>query len=310
MKKLVGLSLLVALSALGCATRVNPGYMGIKVNYSGTYRGVQDVPIVTGWVPYMPGFSTVLEFPTFVQTGKWEGAESISFNSKEDLVITVAISVSYQIHQDKVPAFYIKFRTDRLEDFTHNFFHNVTRDVFNEVGGTYSVEGLMGPEKEKFLKEVRLRVNAFMSDFGVEVVQLGFIGSPTAPPQVMEQLNAKVAATQAAMKAENQVRQAKAEAQSKIAAAQGSAQAAIEAARGEAQANIERANGQAKANDVIARSITQNVIAWRRLQLQGEWIDAWKAGGANVPTMMAGAGPGFIMDLRSFQEAAAKPKGQ
>ena len=271
----------------GCATRVSPGYAGIKINYSGTYRGVQDIPVVTGWQWYTPFFSTVLEYPTFVQTAKWEGPESITFNSKEDLGVTAAISVSYQIEHSKVPAFYVKFRSDNLENFSHGFFHNVTRDMFNEVGGQFSIEGLMGPEKERFLKEVRDRVNKFMVDFGVNVVQLGFIGSPQPPKQVLEQLNAKVAATQAAMRAENEVRQSKAEAQ-KI----------VIKAKADADAAITRAEGQAQANERLARSISANVIEWQRLQLQGKWIEAWKG---NVPQVTT-SGAGMLLDLRGLEK--------
>jgi regulator of protease activity HflC (stomatin/prohibitin superfamily) len=281
---------------------VSPGYAGIKINYSGTYRGVQDIPVVTGWQWYTPFFSTVLEYPTFVQTAKWEGPESITFNSKEDLGVTAAISVSYQIEHSKVPAFYVKFRSDDLKTFSHGFFHNVTRDMFNEVGGQFSIEGLMGPEKEHFLTEVRTRLNKYMKDFGVEVVQLGFIGSPQPPQQVLDQLNAKVAATQAAMKAENEVRETRATAQKTVINAEALANAQVANAKGEAEAAIERARGQAQANETIARSITPNVIEWQRLQLQGKWIEAWQG---NVP-QVAGSGSGMLLDLRGMATPAAK----
>lgn len=276
---------------------MSPGYAGIKINYSGTYRGVQDIPVVTGWQWYTPFFSTVLEYPTFVQTAKWEGPESITFNSKEDLGVTAAISVSYQIEHSKVPAFYVKFRSDNLENFSHGFFHNVTRDMFNEVGGQFSIEGLMGPEKEHFLKEVRTRLNAYMADFGVDVVQLGFIGSPQPPKQVLDQLNAKVAATQAAMRAENEVRETRATAQKTVIGAEAAAKALIAAAQGEAEAAIERARGQAKANETLARSISANVIKWQQLQLQGQWIAAWKG---EVPKVTS-SGNGMLLDLRGLE---------
>ena len=69
MKKLM-LFVMMFLMVMGC-TRVNPGYTGIKVVYGGGDRGVQDFPIVTGWVGYLPFFSTVFEYPTFVQTTVW-----------------------------------------------------------------------------------------------------------------------------------------------------------------------------------------------------------------------------------------------
>ena len=75
---------------LGC-TRIEPGHVGIKVVYGGGVKGVQDYPIVTGWVFPCPRFSTVFSYPTYVQTAVWtanpnEGKplnEEIGFNTKE-----------------------------------------------------------------------------------------------------------------------------------------------------------------------------------------------------------------------------------
>ncbi len=66
--------LLVVLAVLwsaGCATRIGPGNVGIKVDLAGSQRGVEDLPIRTGWVVYNPAASKVVEYPTYVQTAKW-----------------------------------------------------------------------------------------------------------------------------------------------------------------------------------------------------------------------------------------------
>lgn len=267
MKKMSKLAVLlfmcVFIAANSACTRIPPGHVGIKVHYSGSARGVEGFPTVTGWVFYIPGFSTVLEYPTFVQTAVWtrnleEGSptnEEISFNSKEGLIITGDISLSYALKPDKIPAFYVKFRNDDLEQFTHGFLRNVARDIFNEVASKYSVEDMYGGAKEEFLKEVRARLNESMKDVGVIIEQFGFIGAPRPPSVVVEALNAKVSATQSAMKAENEKRTAEAEAQIKIAQA-----------HGEAEAIIAIAKAQAEANRLLSESLTQLLIDYQAMQ--------------------------------------------
>ncbi len=258
-----------------CCTRINPGHVGIQVNLYGQDRGVSSYPQVTGFVFYNPITTTIKEYPTFVQTAVWthdphEGSpanEEISFNSKEGLVIYGDISLSYQLESDKVPAFYVKFRSDDLNHFTHGFLRNIARDSFNEVASTYTVDELYGVKKEEFLHAVRDRINKEISTFGVRIEQFGFIGAPRLPDAVVAALNGKIKATQDAIRAENELRQAEAEAQKRIAAAE----------------------GEAKSNEILTRSLSPSLLEWRRLELQQLSISKWNGvlpqytGGGAVP---------------------------
>jgi hypothetical protein len=62
---------LVLLLAIVGFTRIEPGHVGIKAHYGGGQRGVEDFPTQIGWVFYIRGFSTVLEWPVFTQTVIW-----------------------------------------------------------------------------------------------------------------------------------------------------------------------------------------------------------------------------------------------
>ena len=42
--------------------------------------------------------------------------------------IAVDVNLSYQLVPDKVPSFYVKFRSDDLSIFTNTYMHNVARD--------------------------------------------------------------------------------------------------------------------------------------------------------------------------------------
>ena len=114
-------------SFLFSATRIEAGYTGIEVNLAGSQRGASQIPIRTGWVIYSPLTTQVIEFPTFVQTVKWtrdtaEGHplnEEMGFNSKEGMEIFADVSLSYAIDPTKVPEFYVKYRVNNLDYFTH-----------------------------------------------------------------------------------------------------------------------------------------------------------------------------------------------
>src|SRR5260370_28372539 len=59
--------------AVGCrvATRVDAGHVGIRVRLAGSDRGIQDMPVVTGWVFFNPLTEQVVLFPPSVQNGVW-----------------------------------------------------------------------------------------------------------------------------------------------------------------------------------------------------------------------------------------------
>jgi regulator of protease activity HflC (stomatin/prohibitin superfamily) len=286
-KKVVFLAVgAIAIAAVlsSCFKRIDPGHVGIVVDLYGKDRGVQNLPVVTGMNFYAPVMTEIYEYPTFVQTAVWtrdqnEGSpmnEEVSFSSKEGLVITADISLSYQLVAERVPAFYVKFRSDNLKGFTHGFLRNVARDAFNEESVSYSVEELYSTRKEEFLAKVRDRLNKQVRDFGVEVQQFGFIGAPRLPENVVQSINAKIKAIQDAIRVENELRAVEAEAKKKVA----------------------EAEGVAKANIAIQQSMSATVIEWKRLELQKQALERWNgqlpyySGGGNMPFIQIPSGGG------------------
>jgi regulator of protease activity HflC (stomatin/prohibitin superfamily) len=202
--------------------------------------------------------------------------EEVSFSSKEGLIITADVSLSYQLAADHVPAFYVKFRSDKLGVFTHGFLRNVARDAFNEESVQYSVEDLYSTRKEEFLGKVRDRLNKQVREFGVEVQQFGFIGAPRLPENVVASINSKIKAIQDAIRVENELRAVEAEAKKKVA----------------------EAEGVAKANIAIQNSMTATVLEWKRLELQRQALERWNgqlpyySGGGTMPFIQLPAGGG------------------
>lgn len=283
----VGILLILLLGfGITSCNRVGPGYVGIVVSMAGDNRGVQDIPVETGWVFVNPITQKVLEYPTFVQTvvltrNESEGSsinEEISYSSREGMAITSDISFSYSLKADKVPSFFVKFRHDDLVLFTHGFLKNVIRDKFTELAGKFSVEQNIGDKKDSILTAVRTAVQAEVENVGVVIEQFGFVGNPRPPQAVVDALNMKVQATQIAIQTENELRTAKAAAAKVVAEADGTA-----------QARITNAKGEAEANRILSNSITPALIQWKQLGIQEKWDGA-------LPSVM-GSSSGMIFDV-------------
>lgn len=275
--------LLAVFLVAGCAmlssncTRIDAGEVGIKINYAGTYRGISDLPLRTGWVSYWPMSSKVFEYPTYVQNVVWtknlqEGPaknEEITFTNADQMTIAVDISMAYHLDATKVPAFYLKFRNDDLDAFTFGFMHNVARDQFNAIGGHYHMDQIMG-DNGPFIKAVRDGLQSDLGQYGVVIDQFGIIGAPRPPQSVLDSITAKVKAQQIAIQKENEVAQATADANKAVAEAEGYAK------------SVEiRADADTDYNKKVSASLTP-------LLVQAQAIKQWNG---ILPSVSGGATP-------------------
>jgi regulator of protease activity HflC (stomatin/prohibitin superfamily) len=278
----LGLVLAGTVVSSGCK-RVRPGYVGVKSTVVGEDRGLQDAAVGPAWVFFNPLTESVFEYPTFVRTAIWtanrnEGRpvnEEITFTVRESLEVAADISLAYSLRPEKVPAFYLKFRSDDIDLFTHGFLRNLARQCFDDVAGRYSVDQVMG-DNGPFLREVRESLQKALDPMGVRLEQFGFVGSPRPPAAVIASIQEKVKATQIAIQKENEVRQAQADAQKTIAEAEG-----------DARATLTRAEAQAEANRKLSASLTPTLVQYRM-------IDKWNG---VMPTVQSGQGSGLLMAL-------------
>jgi regulator of protease activity HflC (stomatin/prohibitin superfamily) len=278
-------------SLLVRATRIEAGYVGIEVNLAGSQRGASEIPVRTGWVLYSPLTTQVIEFPTYVQTVKWtrdlsEGHpinEEMGFNSKEGMEIFADVSLSYAIEPNRVPDFYVKYRVNQLDAFTHGILRDIVRNSLNEVASTYTVEDIYGEQKAQFLGQVEHLIQAKIANVGVGVQQFGFIGAPRVPGVIAQAITAKAQAIQEAERAKNELATTQAEAAKKIAEAEGDAKSAVMRAQGEADANRIRQN-----------SLTPQLLELRRLENQRALIEKWNG---QLPSVETGQNGGLMLQL-------------
>jgi regulator of protease activity HflC (stomatin/prohibitin superfamily) len=286
----VFIAAMIFFNYVASVTRIGAGYVGVEVMLSGSQRGPAEIPIRTGWVFYSPLRSQIIEFPTFVQTVKWtqdlnEGRaanEQMSFNSKEGMEIYSDVSLSYAIDPKRVPDFYVKYRVNDLDLFTHGILRDVVRNSLNEVASTYSVEQIYGEQKAEFLRKVESLIQQKMEPVGVMIQQFGFIGAPRVPTVIAEAITAKAQAIQDAERARNELAKTQAEAAKQVAAADGDAKAAVT-----------RAQGEAEANRIRQSSLTPQLLELRKIENQKELIERWNG---QLPSVQTGTGS-MLMEL-------------
>lgn len=273
--KLIVLISLVA--GIDACTKVEPGYVGIKVNNWGSQRGVQDYPLKTGMVFYNPATEDMYDFPTFMVTRTWtqdvnEGNpidESITFNSIEGTQVNADVAITYFFQADKVPEIFVKFRA-KPDVLTDGYIHNRVRDFLNREASNMKVVDIFGQGKQKILNNVKRDLEGELGPIGIHFDSVSFTSALRVDQSVHDAINRVIQAAQDALAAQNKVVEAKAEADQVIATAQGAAQATLINAR-----------AQADANQLLNASLTPTLVQWQAIQ---KW-------NGNMPNVTGGAMP-------------------
>jgi regulator of protease activity HflC (stomatin/prohibitin superfamily) len=253
MKKIVKSALLfsVLLHLSGC-DKVPAGYRGVKVNLYGSEKGVAEQSLGVG--SYYIGWNSELYlFPIFLQNYAWKDDQVITMQTREGLSIRTDAGITYSIKPDNVVRVFQKYRFG-IDEITNTFLHNMVRDAMNEVASTMTVEEIYGAQKEKFISQVNQLVKKEASINGIDIDKIYLVGSFDLPNSVVDSINAKIQASQNAMKVENEVATAKAEAQKTIVEAE---------ARG--QQILINAESQAKANKILADSLTSEFVQYQAI---------------------------------------------
>lgn len=259
--------ILLTLFLVSCS-RVPAGYQGIIVNLYGSDKGVSEQSVGVGryWVGWNHELYT---FPTFLQNYTWtkdspNGDESITMQTSDGLSINADVGITYQIKPENVVRVFQKYRHG-VDEITNVFVRNMVRDTMNQVASTMTVEQLYGAQKDQFIQQVNSMVKAQAEKSGIDVDKVYLTGTFRLPASVEQSINAKIQATQNAMRVENEVATAKAE----------------------AQKTIIQAQAQATANDLVNKSISPVYTQYLAIQ---KWNGI-------LPQVTGGATP--MVDIRN-----------
>lgn len=255
----------------GCDA-VPSGYVGVQVNKYGDSKGVQDLVRSPG--KYWSGPNTDMYlFPTFTITDKYTDGQSITFQAAGGISITVDIGVNYHIAKEDVPVVFQKYRRG-ADEISDTFLRLMIRDEMNRTGIKYEPESLQGPGKQKMLDEVIANVRKDAKAVGITVEDINYISDLRFPDSIRAAINAKIQATQEAMKVENELRRTQAENAKRVA---------------DAEAQVKVAKAEAEAAALKAQAAQQNsaLIRLRELEIQEQWIKKWDG---KQPQWVSGSG--------------------
>ncbi len=253
--KIIGVVLSLGLIAIlfASCTRIDAGHVGIKVNLYGTGKGVQDVTEVTGWVFFNPITTAIYEFPTFIQHKEYSGENSFVVNSRDGSEFKVSPIINYNVKSEEVPEIFVKYRRN-LSEIEDGFLKTAVYDAFRMVANSYTADSLIS-SREMFEIKIKKVLTEQMDKDGFVIQQ--FTSNLSYPETFKASIEAKNAAVQKALQADNEVKTAEAQAKIKVAQTQG-----------QADALKIQADADAYANKVRQASLTP-------LLVQQQFIDKW-----------------------------------
>lgn len=258
---------------LQSCTVVDSGEVGIQFHKwssdSQDYGGVEGT--CKGWVFYNPFTTSVFTYPTFTQRKKYE---TIHVNAKDASLFEMDPTIAYHINPDKACDIFVKYRVD-ISALEEGYIRTCIYEAYRTCANQYTSDSLMS-NRANFERDVRARLEKSLMAEGFIVEE--FTSSITPPKSLTSMIDAKNAAIQSALKAENQVKEA--EANAKI---------AIAKAKGNAEAMKIKADAEAYYNKTIAASLSPMII-------QEDMIEKWNG---EMPKIVGGGG-GMILDVNKM----------
>ena len=243
-------------------TKVDSAEVGIKFNkLSLTDQGKLDATPVTGYVFYCPITTDVYKYETRVFPVNYE---PFIVQTKDGSKFKMDPLLNYHILRERAIDVFAKYRMP-LDYIESTYMKTAIYDAYRINANKYTADELIA-NRARFEDDVKAMLEKSLFDEGFFVEQ--FTSQIEPPQSLIDMIDAKNAAVQAALKAENQVKEA--EANAKIAVAK---------AEGEAKAMKVKADAESYYNKTIAASLSPMII-------QEDWIEKWDG---ELPTYMGGS---------------------
>jgi regulator of protease activity HflC (stomatin/prohibitin superfamily) len=259
-----------------CTERIDAGYAGVKVKLYGDDKGIDQSVLVTGMVFYNPITETVVEFPTFVQHKDYKES-SFVVTTNDGTEFRISPIINYRVEKNHVPFIYGKYRKT-LPEIEDGFLKTTIFEIYRQITNQYTSDALI-VKRAEYENKVSALVRTVLGKEGFILEQ--FTANIGYPESLRQSIIAKTTAIQNAQTINNRIASARAEADIKVATA-----------KGDAESMLTRARAEAEANKLKQQSLTP-------LLIQQQAIEAWKSGGAQVPSTILGSSNTFVpLDLK------------
>lgn len=264
MKKTKILMIIAMLSiAFASCSRVDPGFVGVKVKTLGQNKGVE--PVVLGVGRYWMGILYDLyTYPTYVNiypftleaTEGSESDEAFRFQSIEGITCNVDLAISAHADPEKANVLFQTYRKDMVPIIKENLRQDVS-NFFVDYASKLRVDELYSTRKMDMLKYAKEQLTIKVAPTGIIIDDISFKSDIRFPQEVEAAIIAKIGAIQLATQKQNEIVQAEADAKKRVAQAEG-----------EAQSILLVAQAQAKANQLLSASVTSTLVNY---ELAKKW---------------------------------------
>ena len=248
--------------------RIDAGNKGLKVNLTGSERGVSSYQYKTGWVFYNSWTEQVKEFPLFQQHIEYDAQTVIT---KGGFAATIKPSFNYSLREDAIGEMFVNLRLE-IKEVEQGWLKNAIVSSVNDVANRWEVDAIFN-KREEFEAAIILECNKRVSKwFTVSQLRTNII-----PPKSLQQaIEGKTKAVQEAQAAQQRTLVAQAEALEKMAIA-----------RGDSAKTIINANAAAMAMKIKQKELTPLYVEFIK-------ASAWDG---KLPTTMAG-GSGTFLNIK------------
>ena len=252
----------ISLSSCAC-TVIDNSEVGLKFKKFGlSEQGKLNATPATGYVFYNPFTERVFSYPVYVQRVNYDAFE---VNTKDAAIFQMDPVLAYELKRDKAVDVFTTYRKP-LKEIEQGYMKTCIYDAYRLCANNYTADELMS-QRAKFESEVRAMLDKSLGDEGFFVRE--FTSKIDPPKSLRETIDAKNAAVQAALRAENLVKEAEANAQIKIANA-----------RGEAEATKIQADGEAYYNRTVAASLNELLVRQYAIEKWNGELPTYSGGGA------------------------------
>lgn len=268
----------ISLFATSC-TRVTPTEAGFRVSNSGDYRGVDSLPLLTGWQFYFPSQSFIVTIPTTMQHVVWSEGEEENTNPNEHIPVScmggsgfkVDVGLNYRVKPNSASKIYLKYKMDDMDQITNTYIRNIVRGTMTEVSGYMPVDSMLNnlPLYEKVVRE---RLTILLEKEGFIVDGFNIINKPRPDdPALAAAINRKITAIQ--------------DVQTEILNKQKSiakSQQKIQTALGDSADRVIRSNAEAQAIKNLQHELTPEYIDYVRIQKWNGQVSQYQLGGGTT----------------------------